>query len=67
MKAENGAMVFPDGLSYRVLVLPEDPRLNLDVLRKVRDMVKEGIAVVGPKPQANPGLTQYPASDSELR
>ena len=60
-------MVFPDGLSYRVLVLPEDPRLNLDVLRKVRDMVKEGIAVVGPKPQANPGLTQYPASDSELR
>ena len=51
-------MVFPDGLSYRVLVLPEDTRLNLDVLRKVRDMVKEGIAVVGPKPQANPGLTQ---------
>ena len=67
MKAENGAMVFPDGLRYRVLVLPEDARLNLDVLRKVRDMVREGIAVVGPKPQANPGLTQYPASDSELR
>jgi hypothetical protein len=67
MKGENGAIVLPDGMSYRVLVLPEDKRLNLDVLRKVRDMVKEGIAVVGPKPQVNPGLTGYPNSDSELR
>jgi hypothetical protein len=67
MKAEHGAIVFPDGLSYRVLILPEDKRLNLEVLRKVRDMVKEGIALVGPKPEANPGLTGYPSSDSELR
>jgi hypothetical protein len=67
MKAEDGAIVFPDGLSYRVLVLPEDKRLNVEVLRKVRDMVKEGIALVGPKPEANPGLTAYPESDSELR
>jgi hypothetical protein len=67
MKAENGAIVFPDGLSYRVLVLPEDKRLNVEVLRKVRDLVKEGIALVGPRPEANPGLTAYPDSDSELR
>ena len=67
MKAENGAIAFPDGLSYRVLVLPEDKRLNLEVLRKVRDLVKEGVALVGPKPEANPGLTQYPSSDTELR
>ena len=67
MKAQNGRIVFPDGLSYRVLVLPEDRRLSLEVLRKVRDMVKEGVALVGPKPQANPGLTAYPQSDAELR
>jgi hypothetical protein len=67
MKGQNGSIVFPDGLSYRVLILPEDKRLNLDVLRQVRDMVKEGIALVGPKPEANPGLTEYPSSDSELR
>ena len=67
MKAENGAIVFPDGLSYRVLVLPEDKRLNVEVLRKVRDLVKEGIALVGPRPEVNPGLTGYPSSDSELR
>jgi hypothetical protein len=67
MKAQNGAIVLPDGLSYRVLILPEDKRLNLEVLHKVRDLVKEGIALVGPKPEANPGLTGYPASDTELR
>jgi hypothetical protein len=67
MKGENGAIVLPDGMSYRVLILPEDKRLNLEVLRKVRDLVKEGVALVGPKPEVNPGLTEYPNSDSELR
>ncbi len=66
MKAANGRIVLPDGMSYRVLVLPEDKRLGIDILRKVRDMVKEGVAVVGPKPQVNPGLTGYPNSDDEL-
>jgi hypothetical protein len=66
MTAQNGRIVLPDGLSYRVLILPEDKRLSLEVLRKVRDMVKEGVALVGPKPQVNPGLTGYPNSDSEL-
>jgi hypothetical protein len=67
MKGLNGRIVLPDGLSYRVLILPEDRRLGVEVLRKVRDMVKEGVAVVGPKPQVNPGLAGYPNSDSELR
>jgi hypothetical protein len=67
MKAEDGRIALPDGMSYRVLILPEDTRLTLDLLRKVRDLVKEGIALVGPKPQINPGLTGYPNCDTELR
>lgn len=67
MNAEGGRIVLPTGLSYRVLVLPEDKRLGIELLRKVRDMVKAGIALVGPKPQVNPGLTEYPNSDAELR
>jgi len=67
MKAEDGRIVLPDGMSYGVLILPEDNRLNLELLRKVRDLVKEGVALVGPKPEVNPGLTGYPNNDSELR
>ena len=48
--ARTARIVLPDGLSYRVLILPEDRRLSVEVLRKVRDMVKEGVALVGPKP-----------------
>jgi hypothetical protein len=67
MRGKDGRIVLPDGLSYRVLILPEDTRLGIEVLRKIRDMVKEGVAVVGPKPQANPGLADYPRCDAELR
>ncbi len=66
MRAANGRIVLPDGMTYRVLVLPEDKRLGIDMLRKVRDMVNAGVAVVGPKPQVNPGLTGYPHCDDEL-
>ena len=49
MKGQNGRIVLPDGMSYRVLVLPEDKRLSLEVLRKVRDLVKEGVGAGGPQ------------------
>ena len=67
MKGQNGRIVLPDGMSYRVLIIPPDKRVGLEVLRKIRDLVKEGVALVGPKPEVNPGLGGYPNSDSELR
>jgi hypothetical protein len=67
MKVENGRIVLPDGMSYQVLVLPEDQMLTLELLRKVRDLVREGAVVVGPRPGQAPGLSGYPGSDEELR
>lgn len=67
MKAEQGRIVLPDGMSYRVLILPEQPTITLELLRKVRDLVNEGANLVGPKPKRTPGLAGYPESDSELR
>jgi hypothetical protein len=67
MKVENGRIVLPDGMSYRVLVLPEDQMLTLELLHKVRDLVWEGAVVVGPRPRQAPGLSGYPGSDEELR
>ncbi|MBZ5563217.1 MAG: discoidin domain-containing protein [Acidobacteriia bacterium] len=63
----NGQFVLPSGMSYRVLVLPEDGIVSPVVLRKVRELVMEGGVVVGPKPQRAPGLTGYPDSDAELK
>ncbi len=62
----NGKLVLPDGMRYEVLVLPQTSEMSLPVLRKIRDLVSNGATILGSKPQKNPGLTGYPASDNEL-
>jgi hypothetical protein len=68
MTVKDGRLTLPDGMGYRVLVLPEDvDHLTLPVLRKIRDLVAEGAIVVAPKPKGTPSLTGYPASEDEAR
>lgn len=67
MQSQNGQIVLPDGMRYKVLILPEHRTITLEVLRKIRDLVYEGANVVGPKPDHAPGLAGYPESDTELR
>jgi (4-O-methyl)-D-glucuronate---lignin esterase len=62
-----GRLVLPDGMSYRVLVLPETDRMTLPVLRKVRDLVAGGATVLGPRPVKSPSLAGYPQSDAEIQ
>jgi len=56
-----------DGMSYRVLVLPDRPVMPLSVARKIQELVAAGATVIGPKPQRTPGLTGYPESEKKLR
>lgn len=56
----------PDGMSYRVLVLPETERMTLPVLRKLRELVAGGATVLGPRPVKSPSLADYPEADREL-
>lgn len=68
MKVKNGRIVLPDGMSYRLLVLPDKTTtMTLELLRKVRDMVNQGMWLVGPKPEYSPSLSGYPESDEEVR
>jgi hypothetical protein len=68
MSVKDGRLALPDGMSYRVLVLPEDVHhLTLPVLRKIRDLVAAGATVVAPKPKGTPSLMGYPASEDEAR
>ncbi|MGA2772372.1 MAG: glycosyl hydrolase [Bryobacteraceae bacterium] len=67
MKVEDGRIVLPDGMSYKVMVLPRDTTMTLPVLRKIRDMVEQGMCLVGAKPQHSPTLGGYPATEAEAR
>jgi len=63
----DGRVVLPDGVNYRVLVLPETDRMTLPVLRKLRDLVAAGATVLGPRPVKSPSLAGYPQSDAEIQ
>ena len=67
VSARDGRLVRPDGMSYRVLVLPEHSAISLPVLRKVREWVAAGARVVGVLPSEASGLTDFATRDAEVK
>ena len=68
LSVKDNRITLPHGLSYCVLVLPDDVnRLTLPVVRKIRDLVAAGAAVVAPKPGKSPSLEGFPAEDEAIR
>lgn len=65
--AEGGLLKLPDGMSYRLLVLPQSDRMRPELLRKLRDLVAGGAVITGPKPVRSPSLTGYPNADIEVQ
>ena len=64
---ENGKIVLPDGMSYRLMMLAPEKSIDLDVLKKVESLVNAGMTVVAPRPEKPTGLTGFPENDKELR
>lgn len=67
MSVENGCIALKSGMSYRVLVLPDQPHMPLEVLVKLEELVRAGATVIGPKPVDVPGLHEHQARTAELR
>ena len=63
MSAKEGRIVLPDGMSYRVLVLPNIKTMSLAVVKKIRDLVRAGVVIIGPKPERTTGRQD----DAELK
>jgi hypothetical protein len=63
---KDGRIVFSDGMSYRLLVLPERETMTPALLRKVRDLAAAGATIIGPRPRKSPSLSGYPACDMEV-
>jgi len=67
VKVKDGDVVLPCGRRYRLLVLPNNPFHTPAFARKVRDLVRAGATVLGPKPMHTPSLAGFPASEKEVR
>ena len=64
---KDGRLVLPDGMSYRVLVLPNRAVVSLPALRKLQELVSAGATVIGPAPTAASGLRDFPQADADVQ
>jgi hypothetical protein len=62
-----GRIVFPDGMSYRLLVLPRLETMTLPLLRKIKLLVDAGATVLGGPPKQSPSLENYPRCDAAVQ
>ena len=67
LRVKDGRFVLPDGISYRLLVLPELDSMRPELLAKIRELVKAGGAVLGPPPSRSPSMKDYPECDARVK
>jgi hypothetical protein len=67
LQVKDGKLALPDGLAYRLLVLPDRESISPAVLRRIGDFIAAGATVVGPKPLRSNSLRGYPDCDREVR
>ena len=60
VKIENGRITLPDGMNYRALVLQEPKGITLGLLRKLHELVEQGMILIGPRPEYSLGLQDDP-------
>ncbi|HEV7331539.1 MAG TPA: glycosyl hydrolase [Flavisolibacter sp.] len=64
-RVENGRIYLSNGMHYRVLVLQDFKRITLPLLKKLRQLVMEGMVLAGDRPEGPLGLGP-PAVEEEF-
>ncbi|MDQ0106288.1 hypothetical protein J2T02_001396 [Chitinophaga terrae (ex Kim and Jung 2007)] len=67
LQVKNGRLVLPDGMSYRMMVLPKLETMRPELLEKISQLVKQGAVILGPAPKRSPSLQNYPAADTKVQ
>ncbi|WP_319589915.1 glycosyl hydrolase [uncultured Draconibacterium sp.] len=67
LKVDNGKVVVPGGVEYRVLVLPDHKVLSLAVLEKLEDLVNQGATVIGSKAESTISLVGGKAANDKFQ
>lgn len=63
LSVKDGKLFLPVGISYRLLVLRNSDLMTPEAANKIKDLVKAGAIVLGPKPKQSPSLSNYPECD----
>ena len=63
---KNGMLVLPNGITYRMLVLPKLSTMRPELLLKIQELVKQGAIVFGPSPKRSPSLQNFKTADEQV-
>ncbi|HSP42290.1 MAG TPA: glycosyl hydrolase [Luteolibacter sp.] len=67
LSARDGRLVLPDGKSYALLALPEQKRMPVEVLRKLKQLTGEGATILGPRPERSFGAKPTVEEEAEFQ
>jgi hypothetical protein len=67
LRVENGAVVLPSGMRYRVLALKDDRRMTPALAAQVRELVRAGATVIASRPEGSPSLANFPQCDAAVQ
>lgn len=63
---ENGKIKLPCGMTYSVLVLADNGKMNIEVLRVIENLLQKGATIIGNKPSTVYGLANYKTRETEM-
>ena len=66
ISVSDGRMILPDGLSYKILVLPDSKTMRPEILEKIKELVYQGAIIIGNPPQKSPSLHNYANADRRI-
>ena len=64
---KDGMLVLPDGITYKMLVLPQLKTMRPELLKKISELVYDGAVVYGPAPDKSPSLENFPQADEQVK
>ncbi|MEJ7557442.1 MAG: glycosyl hydrolase [Pedobacter sp.] len=67
VKVVDGRLVLPDGMSYKMLVLPKLKTIRPELLAKIKSLIAQGAVVMGPAPERSPSLANFPEADNIVK
>jgi hypothetical protein len=67
LSVKEGKLTLPDGMTYKILVLPRLNSMRPELLRKITELVKQGAIILGPSPNRSPSLQNYPDCDQQVK
>ena len=67
LTVKDGRLTLPDGMSYRMMVLPPIKTMRPKLLQKIEQLVKGGAIILGDPPISSPSLQNYPDCDDQIQ